>query len=122
MSAIVEKEFDRNFKPRERHRGYPRLALRQRSQQHPMVLFFLVVITAFSAMTLVPPSGGGIATFSASGTSSMPSPGSASGSLAAAAGPSRSDAACHGQAWGAESPDCLATIAGGRKVRVIAGA
>ena len=42
MSAIIDKEFDRNLMPRERHRGFPRLALRQRSADHPMILFFVV--------------------------------------------------------------------------------
>lgn len=125
MSAIAEKQFDRNFRPRERHRGLPRLALRQRSAEHPMVLFFLVVAAAFAAMALVPPTGAAFAFLGSSPAVSASSPGSetpdASGSAL-----SEAAIACHGQAWGAESSQCLAVIGkeGGvsRAVRVIAGA
>lgn len=124
MSAIVEKDFDRNLRPRERHRGFPRLALRQRSAEHPLIMFFLVVAAAFTAMAVVPPSGAAFASFKASAASSGP----ASAEAPRSVGLSEIDIACHGQAWGAESAECLAMIAkesgrvDGRKVRVVAGA
>jgi len=125
MSVIAEKQFDRNFRPRERHRGFPKLALRQRSAEHPMVLFFLIVAAAFAAMALVPPSGAAFAFLGSSPAISAPALG---GEAPAASGSGLSEAtiACHGQAWGAESAQCLAVIGreGGvsRAVRVIAGA
>lgn len=129
MSAIVDKEFDRNLKPRERHRGFPGIALRQRSAEHPMIMFFLVVAAAFTAMAVVPPSGAAFATFKAPAAISAPAVGSASAELDAPrnVGLSEIDIACHSQAWGTESAECLATIAresgrtGGHMVRVIAG-
>ncbi len=124
MSAIIEKDFDRNLRPRERHRGFPRLALRQRSAEHPLIMFFLVVAAAFTAMAVVPPSGAAFASFKASVVTSGP----ASAEAPRSVGLSEIDIACHGQAWGAESAECLAMIAresgraDGRKVRVVAGA
>jgi hypothetical protein len=124
MSAIAEKEFDRNFRPRERHRGLPKLALRQRSADHPMVLFFLIVAIAFAAMALVPPSGAAFAFLGSSPAVSAPALGT---EARAASGPGLSETgiACNGQTWGAESVQCLAVIGkeGGvsRAVRVIAG-
>ena len=127
MSAIIEKEFDRNLRPRERHRGFPKVKLRQRSADHPMIMFFMVVAAAFTAMAMVPPSGAAFASFG------IPAAVSAPTLDAMPAGPkniglSDSDIACHGQVWGAESAECLAMIAkqsgrtDGRMVRVIAGA
>lgn len=129
MSAIVEREFDRNLRPRERHRGFPKLALRRRSADHPMIMFFLVVVAAFMAMALVPPSGAAFASFGISPGRSLPAIGSATTAFDArgAARLSEIEIACRGQAWGAETAECLATIAkdsgrtDGRKVRVIAG-
>ncbi|HEY6632536.1 MAG TPA: hypothetical protein VIZ90_13865 [Rhizobiaceae bacterium] len=124
MSAIVEKEFDRNLKPRERHRGFPKLALRQRSADHPMIMFFLVVAAAFTAMAVVPPSGAAFATFEAPVVGSAP----AKADTPKNVGLSETEIACHGQIWGAENTQCLAAIAhesgraGGRNVRVLAGA
>jgi hypothetical protein len=129
MSAIVDKEFDRNLKPRERHRGFPGIALRQRSAEHPMIMFFLVVAAAFTAMAVVPPSGAAFATFKAPAAVSASALGSASAEFDTPrnVGLSEIDIACHGQAWGTESAECLAIIAkesgrtGGHRVRVIAG-
>lgn len=129
MTATVDKEFDRNFRPRERHRGFPKLALRQRSADHPMIMFFAIVATAFAAMALVPPSGAAIASFSISSVAPAPAaePAPVRAGQAASAGLSELEIACSGQAWGAESAVCLDTIAkdsgrsDGRTVRVIAG-
>lgn len=126
MSAIVDKEFDRNLRPRERHRGFPKLALRQRSAEHPMIMFFLVVAAAFTAMAVMPPAGAAFATFEAPLVSSGPA--SSRFEAPRNIGLSEIEIACHGQAWGAESAECLAMIArnsgrtDGQKVRVVAGA
>lgn len=127
MTAIVDREFDRNFRPRERR--FPKLALRQRSADHPMIMFFVIVATAFAAMALVPPSGAAFASFSISSVASAPAadPAPVEAGQAANAGLSELEIACGGQTWGAESAECLATIARdsgrshGRTVRVIAG-
>ena len=126
-SAIVEKEFDRNLQPRERHRGFPKLALRQRSADHPMIMFFLVVAAAFAAMAVVPSSGSAFALFKAPSVAPAPALSSAELDAPRRVGLSEIEIACHGQGWGAESAACLATIAkesgrtGGRPVRVIVG-
>lgn len=128
MSAIVEKEFDRNLSPRERRRGFPKVSLRQRSADHPMIMFFLVAAAAFTAMAAVPPTGAAFASFKAPAAVSLPAAGSASSEVDVKnVGLSEIEIACHGQVWGAESAECLATIAqesgraDGHKVRVIAG-
>jgi hypothetical protein len=129
MSAIVERDFDRNLRPRERHRGFPKLALRRRSADHPMIMFFLVVVAAFMAMALVPPSGAAFASFGISAAHSVSAIGSATAAVDTRGGArlSEIEIVCHGQPWGAETAECLATIAkdsgrtDGRQVRVIAG-
>ena len=125
MSAFVEKDFERNLRPRERHRGFPKIALRQRSADHPMIMFFLIVAAAFIAMAAVPPSGAAFASFKARAAASAPAAGAEARKNV---GLSETEIACNGQAWGAESAECLAMIAresgrtDGRTVRVIAGA
>jgi hypothetical protein len=128
MSAIIEKEFDRNLRPRERHRGFPKVALRQRSADHPMIMFFLVVAVAFMAMAVVPPTGAAFASFGVAAASSVRAVGSGTTEFDAPpnVGLSEIEISCHGQAWGAEKAECLAAIArkSGRtddRVRVIAG-
>jgi hypothetical protein len=126
MSAIDHvKEFDRNLRPRERHFGFSRIALRRRSADHPMIMFFIIVATAFAAMMLVPPSGSVFASLGVS--SAVAEPSVETHATASAGGLSEIEIACSGQAWGAENADCLAVIAKEsgshmRKIRVIANA
>ena len=129
MSAIIDKEFDRNLRPRERRWGWPRVALRQRSADHPMILFFLVAAAAFGAMAIVPPSGVALTAFGVPAAASAPAIPAPDGADAPkTVGLSEADIACHGQVWGAESVECLATISkgsgrtDGRRIRLIAGA
>ena len=122
-------EFDRNLQPRERHRGVPKLALRQRSSDHPMGMFFVIVATAFAAMAVVPPSGSAFASLGVTAIARAPLP-EEGGTTAKTSRlrMSESDIACRGQAWGAESESCLAVIAkesgkgGARKIRTVASA
>ena len=72
MSVIVDREFDRNLRPRERNWVFPRLALCQRSADHPMILFFLVVAAAFTIMAMVPPTGAAYASFGTASTAVKP--------------------------------------------------
>jgi len=133
MSAIVHTEFDRNLKPRDRHWPFPRLALRQRAADHPMIMFVVVVAAAFAAMALVPPAGAAFSTIGASTQPVQTETGAEKQAQGGAeeqqnVGLSEIDIACSGQVWGAQTPECLATIAkesghgDGRAVRVIAGA
>jgi hypothetical protein len=123
MSAIIDKEFDRNLRPRERNRGLPGIALRRRSADHPMIMFFLVVAAAFVAMAAVPPSGAAFTLLDAPAVRSA-----AELDAPKKVGLSEIEITCHGQVWGAENAGCLATIAREsgradvRNVRVIAGA
>lgn len=123
MSAIAAKDFDRNLRPRERNRVLPRMSLRRRSADHPMVLFFLIVATAFAAMALVPPSGVALTLLGPSAAISAPA--LASEEAATPSTISETEIACHGQAWGSENAQCLTVIGkeGGveRVIRVIPG-
>lgn len=106
----------------ERRTTFPRLALRQRSHDHPMVMFVTIVSAAF-IWTLLPSQGSSAVsiapakaiqdTRTTAKTSRLPA--------------SEVDRACHGQGWGGESADCLRMIAreNGKadlKVRLIADA
>lgn len=126
MSMIaITPQFDRHWQPRERTVRFPRLALRQRSNEHPMAMFSVIVATAFLSMALIPTSGPAWASFGApfklaedavttAKTYRLPM--------------SQTDRACRGQAWGAESADCLGVIVAesglgkARKVRMVARA
>ncbi|MCX7303848.1 MAG: hypothetical protein NTV73_05865 [Hyphomicrobiales bacterium] len=133
MSAIVHNEFDRYLNRRERRWNLQRIALRQHAADHPMTVFVVVATACLASMALVPPAGAAFATFE---VAAMPGDASenhfVSPSVAAQAaknvGMSEIDLTCGGQAWGAQTPGCLATIAkdsgrhAGRVVRVIAGA
>jgi hypothetical protein len=122
---VTAPQFDRHFQPRERQARFPRLALRQRSNEHPMVMFSVIVATAFLSMALIPTSGPAWASFgeplkltevtaTTAKTSRLPT--------------SETDRACRGQTWGAESADCLDVIvkeSGSgkpRKIRLVASA
>ena len=96
-----------------------------------MVMFFIIVATAFTAMAVIEPAGASFATFGVSAAASAPSlktvPAEFDGSPKGV-GLSETEIACTGQAWGAQTAECLAMIAkesgrnDGRKIRVIAGA
>ena len=105
--------------------GLPRLALRRRSSDHPMVMFALASGMALMSMAFA----------SASGTAvtGLGEPTVEAGEVNASQKQDRlpaspTETACHGQAWGAESDECLVMIAreAGRsadfKVRKLASA
>jgi hypothetical protein len=125
LYATIDSEFDSNLWPRERRWRLPWLALRERSADHPMIMFFMVVATAFIAMALVPPSGAALSSLRISEAAKT---GPAATGTLKTVGLSEIEIACQGQAWGDEGPGCLATIAkdsgrpDGHRVRVIAGA
>jgi hypothetical protein len=117
-------QFGRHWQQRERPARFPRLALRQRSSEHPMVMFSVIVATAFLSMALIPTSGPAWASFGVPKLSEDTATTAKTYRLPM----SETDRACLGQAWGAESADCLDVIvkesgAGKpRKVRMVASA
>ncbi|TIL71397.1 MAG: hypothetical protein E5Y65_08455 [Mesorhizobium sp.] len=103
----------------------PKLALRQRANDHPMALFVVLGAAAFAGMAFAPTVGPAFASLNppanivkgaptTTKTARLPMP--------------EIDFVCKGQAWGAESADCLRVIAEqsgihkARAVRVIANA
>jgi hypothetical protein len=124
MSTIATaSQFGRHLEPRERFARFPRLALRQRSSEHPMVMFSVIVATAFLSMALIPTSGPAWASF---GGPLKLTEDAATNAKTLRLPLSQIERACRGQAWGAESADCLGVIVKEsghgkpRKVRMIA--
>jgi hypothetical protein len=126
MSVIIANpKEDLISQATERRTIFPRLALRERSQQHPVIMLATIMAAAF-VWTLVPgepnmsiaaPAGAPQniiqETATTTKTSRLPDGGV--------------DSACKGQGWGSESVECLTMIAreNGRadlKVRLIAEA
>ena len=109
----------------ERRTVFPRLALRERSEQHPMVMFSAIVSAAF-IWTLVP------GETSVTPASAMSAPVKIVHEASTTQKTSRLpmsdvDRACEGQSWGGESLACVTMIAreSGKadlKVRLIADA
>ncbi|MFC3325829.1 hypothetical protein [Mesorhizobium cantuariense] len=109
----------------ERNDRRPKLALRQRASDHPMAMFMVLVACTFIGMAFTPTIGPAFASLNppanlvegaqtTTRTARLPMP--------------VTDFACKGQAWGAESIDCLRAIAEqsgahkGRAIRMIATA
>lgn len=102
----------------------PRLRLRQRSADHPMAMFAIIVSAAFATMALSPSSQ---SAFASTGERSE-----VVDTVRTTAKTSRlpvvNEAArvCEGQAWGDETLDCLLVIAResgkARQIRMIADA
>jgi hypothetical protein len=103
----------------ERNDRRPKLALRQRASDHPMAMFMAMAACAFIGMAFTPTIGPAFASLNPPAnvvdgaqttikTARLPMP--------------ATDFACKGQAWGAESIDCLRAIAeqsGAHKARAI---
>ena len=103
----------------ERDDRRPKLALRQQASDHPMAMFILLAACAFIGMAFAPTVGPAFASLNppanlvdgaqtTTRTARLPMP--------------TIDFACKGQAWGAESMDCLRAIAeqsGAHKIRAI---
>lgn len=107
----------------ERRTVFPELALRRRSNDHPMAMFAIIVTAAF-AWTLMP---GEPSVALASGASQNVVQDAKTTTKTSRLKQSDLDRACDGQAWGGESAGCLTMIAreSGKpdlKVRLIADA
>lgn len=108
----------------ERRTTFPRLALRERSENHPMVMFATVVAAAF-IWTLAP----GETTVSAASAGAPVKEFNETSTTSKTSRLPMSDVerACEGQSWGGESLECVTMIAreSGKtdfKVRLIAEA
>jgi len=118
-------EFDHKFQPRSHIYRRPRLAIRQRANEHPMAMFSIFVIASLSSMALAPTSG---PAFASMGSKLGAIQGTHTTAKTDRLPLSETDIACRGQAWGAESKICVETIAKetgmreARKVRLIASA
>ncbi|AWC22123.1 hypothetical protein WHT83_01185 [Aminobacter sp. P9b] len=126
MTGIKQvSEFDRQFQPRARIYRRPRLALRQRANEHPMAMFSVLVIASLSSMAWAPGSG---PAFASMGSAPRMMDGARTTPKTDRLPMSETDIACRGQAWGVESETCLEAIAKdtgmreARKVRLIASA
>lgn len=99
--------------------------LRRRASEHPMTMFSILATAAFAAMLMTPTAGPAFASFSAP---AIVADGATTTTKTARLPATTVDFACKGQAWGAESEDCLRVIAeqsgapASRDVRMIASA
>ena len=120
-------EFDHNSKVQERHGRFPRIALRERSADHPMIMFAMLVSAAFVSMALMMPASGAVLAKPSGAPVKIADQFRETGKTSRVP-MSDTDRACHGQAWGAESEECLVIIAResgkteARKIRMIANA
>jgi hypothetical protein len=110
---------ERRLQAPERADRRPKLALRQRASDHPMAMFMALAACAFAGMAFAPTVGPAFASLN-------PPANIADGALTttrtARLPMPAIDFACKGQAWGAESVDCLRAIAeqsGTHKARAI---
>lgn len=126
MSAIIANpKEDLISQATERRTLFQRLALRERSQQHPVVMFTTIVAATF-VWTLLP----GEPNLSVAAHASAPQKiiqETATTTKTSRLPEGSIDRACKGQGWGSESVECLTMIAreNGRsdlKVRLIADA
>lgn len=123
-SRQVQK-FDRQFQPRSRIYRRPRIAIRQRANEHPMAMFSVFVVASLSSMALAPTSG---PAFASMGSDHRIVDGVQTTEKTDRLPLKEADIACRGQAWGVESEICLDAIAevsgirAPRKVRLIASA
>ncbi|TPN76824.1 hypothetical protein FJ987_03385 [Mesorhizobium sp. CU2] len=125
FAKVQSVDTNRRLHGPERSDRRPKLSLRQRASDHPMVMFLLIGGSAFASMMVAPASGPAFASINPPAnivegapttlkTARLPLP--------------QVDFACKGQNWGAESADCLRAIAEQsgqhreRAVRMIANA
>ncbi|PBC10952.1 hypothetical protein [Mesorhizobium sp. WSM3859] len=125
FAKVHAADTNRRLHGPERNDRRPKLALRQRANDHPMAMFMLIAACAFVGMLAAPASGPAFASINPPANVVE----GAQTTLKTARLPeSAIDFACKGQNWGAESIDCLRAIAQQsgqhreRAVRMIANA
>ena len=89
--------------------GIPEIALRRRSAEHPMAMFAVIVTAAFASMAAMSFEGPAVAAVQGAPAriADLDRAAARTGRLPA----SEAERACRGQAWGAETRDCLVMIA-----------
>lgn len=110
---------ERRFQAPERGDRRPKLALRQRSSDHPMAMYMVLAGCAFFGMAISPTVGPAFASLTPPAKIVV---GEATTIKTARLPMPEIDFACKGQSWGAESMDCLRAIAeqsGTQKTRAI---
>jgi hypothetical protein len=119
--------FDEKLQAPERHSRFPRLALRQRSKDHPMIMFAMLVSAAFASMALMMPASGAVFTKPDGAPIKLADQSRDIDKTGRLGTMSDTDRVCQGQAWGAENETCLLVIAKesgkiDQKIRMIANA
>jgi hypothetical protein len=128
LGKTKTSEQGHRFHAQERLGRFPRIALRQRSSDHPMVMFAMLVSAAFVSMALMMPASSAVVAKPSGAPVKIADQFRETGKASRL--PSMTDAgqACHGQSWGAESEECLVVIAResgkteARNIRMIANA
>ncbi|WP_421916004.1 hypothetical protein [Mesorhizobium sp.] len=99
---------DIRFQAPERNDRRPKLALRQRASDHPMAMFMVLAGSTFAGMVFVPTVG---PTFASWNPPANVVEGEMTTTKTARLPMPEIEFACRGQAWGAETADCLRVIA-----------
>jgi len=110
MTATAEfSAFEAAYTTSGRRYDIPKLELRRRSDEHPMMMFGVIVATAFISMFLL---AGPRPAQAAVNPVAMERSGEPASTRKTSRLPvSETDRVCQGQAWGAESLECLLMIA-----------
>jgi hypothetical protein len=89
--------------------GIPEIALRRRSAEHPMAMFAVIVTAAFASMAVMSHQAAAVAAVPGAPAriADVERAAPKTGRLPA----SEAERACRGQAWGAETRDCVVMIA-----------
>lgn len=127
LGKAKTSEQGHRFHAPERHGLFPRVTLRERSADHPMVMFAMLVLAAFVSMALMVPSSSTVVAKPGGGPIKIADQFRETGKTLHLPQMTDADRACHGQAWSAESEECLVVIAreGGKtdaRIRMIANA
>src|SRR5262245_21109556 len=93
-------ELNREFHAWKQHGRFPSIALRARSNDHPMAMFAMLVTAAFLSMALMAPAS---AIFTPRDHAARVQESGKSYRLP----PVNAGRACRGQAWGAETESCV---------------
>jgi hypothetical protein len=91
--------------------GIPQIALRRRSAEHPMAMFAVIVTDAFASMAAMSVEGPAVAAPGAPAKIAEIADMNRTTGKADRLPASEAERACRGQAWGAETRDCLVMIA-----------
>lgn len=88
--------------------GIPEIALRRRSAEHPMAMFAVIATAAFTSMAALSYQGAAVAEVPGAPAriADVERAAPKAGRLPA----SEAERACRGQAWGAETRDCVVMI------------